>query len=98
MYLSIRRGQAQPGALDEAARRVQDGFVPILTSLPGFKAYYLVNAGNDVAITISIFETKEAAEESNRRIAEWSKDNLASLLQGPVEVIAIGEATVHQSK
>ncbi|HZS78769.1 MAG TPA: antibiotic biosynthesis monooxygenase [Ktedonobacteraceae bacterium] len=98
MYVAIRRMKAKPGSLDEAVRRVENGLVPILSSVPGFVEYDVVQVGEDVGLTISFFETQEQAEESNRRAADWVKENLAPLAAGPHEIVAVGEVRVHRGK
>jgi hypothetical protein len=96
MYASIRKYKTIPGAADELARRVEQGFVPLVSRAPGFVAYYVVEAGNDVVASVSIFQDQAGAEESNRLAATWVSDNIASLFLGPPEITA-GEATVHAS-
>ena len=98
MYVAIRRLKAQPGLLDEAIRRIENGFVPILSSVPGFVEYVGVQVGEDEGLTISFFETQEQAEESNRRAAEWVKQNLAPLAAGPHEIVAVGEVRFRNAK
>ena len=88
MYVALRRYQIKAGASAEIARRVQQGFVPLVSQIPGFVAYYGVDAGNDVIVTISIFEDQAGEEESTRRAADWVKQNTAELVQGPPEVTA----------
>jgi heme-degrading monooxygenase HmoA len=98
MYVAIRRMKGQPGVFDEAARRIENGLVPILSSVPGFIEYDVVQVGEDEGLTISVYETQEQAEESNRRAAEWVKENLAPLAAGPLEIVAVGEVRIHQGK
>jgi heme-degrading monooxygenase HmoA len=98
MYVAIRRLKAQPGSIDEAIQRVENGLVPILSSVPGFVEYYAVQVGEDVGLTISVFETQEQAEESNRKAADWVKQNLAPLAAGPHEIVAVGEVRVRKGK
>ena len=43
--------------------------------------------------SVSVFETKGRAEESNKMAASWVKESLEGLL-GPVEITA-GEAVAH---
>ena len=43
--------------------------------------------------TVSVFETKDGVEESNKMAASWVKGSLSGLL-GPVE-ITVGEAVSH---
>ncbi len=96
MYASIRRYNMDPGSVDELMRRVNEGFVPIISQGAGFKAYYAIDAGDGVVASISVFETQAGAEESNRMAASWVKENLASLLPTPPEITA-GEVGVHQA-
>ncbi|MFM7732296.1 MAG: hypothetical protein ACKO6F_02280 [Cyanobium sp.] len=44
-----------------------------MEALPGFVAYYFVDVGEagDRMISLSVFETEEAAEASNRIAAQW---------------------------
>ena len=75
---------------------MNQGFVPIVSKAPGFVAYYVVDAGNDVVASVSVFQDQNGAEESNRMAADWVKENIASLVSGPPEVTA-GAVTVHQT-
>ncbi|MFF3624708.1 hypothetical protein [Streptomyces sp. NPDC002467] len=72
----------------EAGRRVDEGFVPLLRQVPGFVAYYWIDAGGGVMVSTSVYEDRAGAEESVRRAAEFVRDNLASLLPNPPQVTA----------
>ena len=98
MFVAIRRLKVHSGSIDEAVQRVENGLVPLLRSVSGFVEYDVVQVGEDVGLTISVFETQEQAEESNRRAAEWVKQNLAPLAAGPLEIVAVGEVRVHKGK
>jgi len=97
MYVAVRKYQTASGAAEEGLRRVEEGFVPIISQAPGFVAYYAVNAGNDVVVSISVFEDQAAADESNRMAANWVKQNLAALVPNPPEITA-GEVTSYKTK
>jgi len=86
-WLTVRRyeGVTDP---EEAARVVEQGFVPLISKLPGFIAYYWVDAGNGVMISVSVFTNKEAAQESNRIAANFAKQHMASLLPNPPRITA----------
>jgi len=94
MYAAIRRGKANPGSMNEVARRIQEGQVPLFRNLPGFVAYFFVNLGNDEATSISVFETQEAAEEANRLTVDWARQNLADIHPTPPQASA-GEVLIH---
>ena len=91
MYTSIRKYKTDSEA--EVARLVNEEFVPRIKNLPGFLAYYLVGTGEGFMASVSVFETKDGAEESNKMAASWVKESLSGLL-GPVEITA-GEAVAH---
>ena len=94
MHVSIRKYKTKPGAADEVAKRAREGYVPIVSKDKGFKAYYIVHLGHDSVSSISIFDTREEADESTKQAADWVKANIASLVEGAPEITS-GEATVH---
>jgi hypothetical protein len=95
MYATVRRyeGVSDPG---DAARRVNEGFVPLISEIPGFVAYYWVDAGDNVMVSTSVFED-ETGEESNRRAANWVRENLASVLPNPPQITA-GQIVAHSAR
>jgi ketosteroid isomerase-like protein len=92
MFAAIRRYQGTPGQTAETIRRVRTGLVPILSKQPGFHAYHAIEAANDVAVSVSIYESRAAADAANRAAASWVNDNLAGLV-GPVD-LTVGEVAV----
>jgi hypothetical protein len=87
MYAVVRRydGVRDPA---EAGRRVKEGFVPILREVPGFVAYYWVNAGGGVMYSTSVFQDQAGEEESTKRAEAYVRDNLASLFPHLPQVTA----------
>ncbi len=100
MYASVRWYEMDdPAAVDEAMRRVEEGFAPIISKAPGFIAYYALDAldaGDGVVVSISIFTDQAGAEESNAVAAEWVMENLAPLVPNPPD-ITTGEVKVHKT-
>ncbi len=97
MYASVRWYEMDdPAAVDEAMRRVEEGFVPIISKAPGFIAYYALDAGDGVVASISIFTDQAGAEESDTVAEEWVMENLTSLLPYPPD-ITTGEVKVHKT-
>jgi len=96
MYATVRRyeGVTNPG---EAGRRVNEGFVPILSRIPGFVAYYWVDAGGGVMIATSVFQDKAGADESNRKAVDWARQHIAPLLPNPPQITA-GEVVAYKAK
>ena len=95
MYATVRRyeGVTDPS---EVARQVDEGFIPIISEMPGFVAYYFVDAGDGVMVSTSVFEHKDAEEQSNWRAGQFVAQHLAPLLPNPPQITA-GELVAHKS-
>ncbi|GAA4634704.1 hypothetical protein GCM10023196_077260 [Actinoallomurus vinaceus] len=87
MYAAVRRYE---GVTDptQAGRLVSEGFVPLMQKIPGFVAYYWADAGNGVMFSTSVFEDQAGAEESVSRATDFVRDELASLMPNPPQVMA----------
>ena len=75
---------------------VDEGFVPIISEMPGFVAYYNVDAGDGVLVGISVFEHKDAEEQSTFRAGEFVAEHLAPLMPNPPQVTA-GEVVAYKA-
>ena len=64
MYATIRsyHGVDQKRTA-ELTSKVNQTLVPKLSELPGFAAYYLVDAGNGIFTSVGLFEAREQGEE-----------------------------------
>src|SRR6476660_6296757 len=97
-YLTVRR---YDGVTDskEAARRVQEEFIPLISKLPGFISYYWVDEGDNVMVSVSVFATREEEEESNRMAADYVKQHqhIARLLPKPPQITA-GQVVARAAK
>lgn len=78
-HVTVRRYEGVTNSM-EAATRVRDGFVPVISALPGFIAYYWIDLGHGAMLSVSIFESLSSAIESGQAAARWVKANLASVL------------------
>jgi hypothetical protein len=94
MHASIRRYKTDSAL--EVARRVNEQFVTRISNVTGFLAYYVIDTGEGILASISVFETKEGAKESDRVAAAWVAESLSGML-GVAEITA-GEVVVHQAK
>ena len=81
----------------EAAQRVNEGLVSLISQAPGFVAYYWVDAGGGVMISTGVFQDRASAEESNRRAADFVLQNLVSVLPKPPQITA-GEVVAYKAK
>jgi len=87
MYVAVRRyeGVTDP---QKVALVAKEGFVPIISEMPGFVAHYLVDAGDGVMVATSVFEHKDAEEQSTYRAGEFVAEHLAPLLPNSPQVTA----------
>ena len=97
MYAAIRRYLTDPDSIDEVARRVNEGFVPLISDMQGFVAYFALNAGQGEFGSVSVFEDQQSAEESNRVAEDWVNQNLSELLPTPPD-FAAGEVVAYKAK
>jgi hypothetical protein len=93
MWATVRRyeGVTDP---EEAGRRVAEGFVPLISGMPGFVTYYWFDEGDGVMCSASIFDDRSHEEESNEKAADWVRDNLAEVLPNP-PAITNGHVVAH---
>ena len=95
MYAAVRRyeGVTDP---NEVHRHVEEEFLPIISEMPGFVAYYWVYSGEGVVVTTSVFEHKDAEEQSSWRAGDFVAQRLASLVPNPPQITA-GEVVAHKA-
>jgi hypothetical protein len=75
MHATIRRYDGvDQNRITELTGKVNETLVPKLRTLPGFKGYYLIEAGNGVFSSLGLFETPEQGEESTRVVTSWIHD------------------------
>lgn len=88
LYVVMRTWTLKPEAsAQELADLVSAGFVPIISAGPGFVAYFDVwNETTRQWTAISIFESKEGADESTAQAAEWAAAKVADFLASGPEV------------
>jgi len=96
MYVAVRRyeGVTDPQKVREIA---EEGFVPIISEMPGFVAYYWVDGGDGVIVATSVFEHKDAEEQSNFRAGEFIQEHLLLLLPNPPQITA-GEVGIYTGR
>ena len=96
MYVAVRRYEGVSDS-QKVGQLVEEGFLPIISEMPGFVAYYCGDAGDGVMVSTSVFEHKDAEEQSNFRAGEFVTENLAPLLPNPPQVSA-GEVVASKGR
>jgi heme-degrading monooxygenase HmoA len=93
MFAAIRKYQLKSGVNGQLNKALNEAFLPIVSSVPGFVAYHGVDSGSNEWASITIFESREAAEESNRRAAAFMRDRVETLVASGPEIV-IGDVVV----
>jgi hypothetical protein len=85
MWAAVRRYE---GITDdvEAGRLVGESFIPLLEHVPGFIAYYWIDAGDGVMASLSVYEDQTGADESVSIAREWVRENAAEPIPNPPQV------------
>ena len=94
MFAVIRRYNTHEGSAEKIVQRVRDGFVPLISKLPGFVSYDVVRSADGTLLSVSVFESRESADASNRLASDWVHENLATLIR-TAPVILSGDVMVH---
>ena len=95
MYVAVRRYEGVTDS-QKVARLVEEDYVPVISEMPGFVAYYCVDAGDGVMVSTSVFEHKAAEEQSTFRAGDFVAEHLAPLLPNPPQVTA-GEVIANKA-
>jgi hypothetical protein len=97
MYAVIRRYNSYEGMSDKIVRRVNEGFVPLISGMRGFVSYYLLDVGDGTIATVSVFEDRQGADESTQAASEWVRKNIANMIR-TAPVIVTGHVSAHAAR
>jgi hypothetical protein len=82
----------------ELTDKVNETLLPKLNKLPGFMGYYLIEAGNGVFSSLSLFETREQGMESTKIVATWIRDeNLSTWIPNEPKITS-GIVVAHSDR
>ena len=82
----------------ELTRNVNETLVPKLEKLSGFAGYWLIEAGNGVFSSLSLFETPEQAKESTKLVASWIRDEKLETMIPNEPKITSGKVVAHSNR
>ena len=96
MFATIRRYESvDQSRKSELIKMVDEGLLPKLSELPGFKGYSLIDAGDGVVTSVGFFETSEQADESKALVTKWiSDENFNSVIPNPPKITS-GKVVAH---
>jgi len=82
----------------ELTSKVNETLIPKLNELPGFAGYFLIEAGNGVFSSLSLFETSEQGMESTKIVATWIRDEKLDTLIPNEPKITSGKVIAHSDR
>lgn len=95
MHIMLRCYTGVANQLEEAARRVQGGLVPMLRGHRGFLGYAAFGSEQGDLVSCSIYEDAATADRSYDGVRGWVQTNLAPLLAGGQPQVFAGEVMDH---
>jgi hypothetical protein len=94
LHATICRYDGVTASIEEvmrAGRRLASA----LSTAPGFVSYAVLDAGDGVLVSVTVFDDRTDLEAADQLIARWVAEQLTALLPRPPEVIA-GEVIVQR--
>ena len=99
MHATIRRYDGvDQNRSAELTRKVDETLVPKLEKLSGFAGYWLVDAGNGVFSSLSLFETPEQGKESTKVVSTWIRDEKLETTIPNEPKITSGQVVAHSDR
>ena len=99
MHATIRRYDGvDQNRSAELTRKAKDTLVPKLEKLPGFKGYFLIEAGNGTFSSLNLFETPEQGMESTKIVATWIRDEKLETFIPNEPMITSGKVVAHSDR
>ena len=99
MYATYRRYEGiDQTRIEELSRKVNDSLIPRLTRMSGFHGFFLIEGGEGVVKSMTLFDTSAQAEESNRVAVEGMEEEKLENLIPNAPKIVVREVLAHELK
>ena len=99
MHATIRRYDGvDQNRTTELTSKVNETLVPKLNKLPGFAGYFLIDAGNGVFNSLSLFETREQGMESTKFVTTWIREEKLDTILPNAPKITSGKIVAHSDR
>ena len=98
MYATHRRYEGiDQTRIEELSRKVNDGLIPKLSKLPGFRGYFLMEGGEGIVKSTTLFDTSSQAEDSTRVAADWMQDEKLEKLVPNAPKVTVRKVIAHET-
>jgi hypothetical protein len=85
MYAVSRRYTFDTSKADEIDRKTRGMLLPLLTKIPGFRAFYWLENGAGEGLSLSVFDEEMGVDEALRRTDDFVHESLP-MLAAPEEL------------
>jgi hypothetical protein len=87
-YVAIRTWRFAAGkTYADLTDPIESGYFPILQAAPGFVAHYILDVGDGMVMAVSVWESKDAADESTRLATDFVAATLADFFEAAPEIV-----------
>ncbi|MGH9344660.1 MAG: hypothetical protein ACRD19_12985 [Terriglobia bacterium] len=94
MFAVIRHYHFDKKDSAEVARKISEGFVPLIRKAKGFVRYYWLDTGEGEGASFGVFNDKAGADESVHLAADFVHGQLAHMMVSKPEIIE-GQVKAH---
>jgi hypothetical protein len=94
MYQTIREYQTDKNSVAEILTEVEKSFVSLVSNAQGFREYTIIDAGNGVIVSNSLFANRSDGDAFNTQASKWVNEHLSHLALTPPKVMS-GEVRSH---
>jgi heme-degrading monooxygenase HmoA len=95
MHVILSRYAGLASRIEEAAAKVEQGFVPLIRGCPGFRGYAALASEQGDIWAVTVWEDAAAAAGSRDRIRGWVRDNLRGVAPEEPTERSAGDAMLH---
>jgi hypothetical protein len=87
MFIQVASYRLGSGSTADLVRRVEEGNIPVIREVPGFRGYYALDAGDGVVASVILYDDKSGAEEAENRLADWIEKTMEEFQVTPLDVL-----------
>ena len=91
VYVNIRKFQLK-GSEARVRAAVTTELIPILKSVPGFQAHWIISCTDGDLAAVSIFDTEPNSRVATEKVLAWINANIRELVVLPPTAMFSGEA------
>src|SRR3954452_5124594 len=98
MHATVRRYEGvDTSRTNELKTKVNETLIPKLSQVAGFKGYYLLDAGNGVMSSFSLFDNSQHADEATQLVATWVRDEKFETILPNAPKVSFGEVIAQKN-